>query len=154
ETIPELGLHLKHKKEFTWTQDLLVLPDATPGKKSLPFSIHLQVCDVTCITGTLYFQVEFTVSDGPPVALTPQLQERMKVKTQGAKVVGARAAGPPKEAPNAAAATATPAPPPQGTPQDMGLIAFMLQGLLWGGIALFTPCVFPMIPITVSFFLK
>ena len=30
----------------------------------------------------------------------------------------------------------------------------MLAGVFWGAISLITPCVFPMIPITVSFFLK
>src|SRR5581483_8182738 len=35
-----------------------------------------------------------------------------------------------------------------------GAFAFLLQGVLWGAISLLTPCVFPMIPITVSFFLK
>jgi thiol:disulfide interchange protein len=34
------------------------------------------------------------------------------------------------------------------------LINFMLLGVFWGAISLVTPCVFPMIPITVSFFLK
>src|SRR5262249_11667802 len=35
-----------------------------------------------------------------------------------------------------------------------GLLAFILQGVFWGAVSLLTPCVFPMIPITVSFFLK
>jgi thiol:disulfide interchange protein DsbD len=34
------------------------------------------------------------------------------------------------------------------------LFAFVLAGIFWGGVSLVTPCVFPMIPITVSFFLK
>jgi thiol:disulfide interchange protein DsbD len=34
------------------------------------------------------------------------------------------------------------------------LLAFILQGVFWGLVSLVTPCVFPMIPITVSFFLK
>ncbi len=34
------------------------------------------------------------------------------------------------------------------------LLGFMWQGVLWGAVSLLTPCVFPMIPITVSFFLK
>ena len=42
--------------------------------------------------------------------------------------------------------------PPQKMPLD--LIAFILAGIFWGGVSLITPCVFPMIPITVSFFLK
>lgn len=35
-----------------------------------------------------------------------------------------------------------------------GLMAFILSGMFWGLVSLATPCVFPMIPITVSFFLK
>ncbi len=37
---------------------------------------------------------------------------------------------------------------------DQGLLAFILAGVFWGGVSLVTPCVFPMIPITVSYFLK
>ena len=33
-------------------------------------------------------------------------------------------------------------------------LAFILAGIFWGAVSLVTPCVFPMIPITVSFFLK
>ena len=33
-------------------------------------------------------------------------------------------------------------------------MAFILTGMFWGFVSLITPCVFPMIPITVSFFLK
>lgn len=35
-----------------------------------------------------------------------------------------------------------------------GFFAFLLLGVAWGAISLVTPCVFPMIPVTVSFFLK
>lgn len=38
--------------------------------------------------------------------------------------------------------------------KDAGLGAFLLTAALWGLISLVTPCVFPMIPITVSIFLK
>lgn len=38
--------------------------------------------------------------------------------------------------------------------QDMGLLKVFLLGLLGGLVALFTPCVFPMVPLTVSFFTK
>jgi thiol:disulfide interchange protein DsbD len=38
--------------------------------------------------------------------------------------------------------------------QNTGLLEFMLLGMFWGGISLVTPCVFPMIPVTVSIFLK
>ncbi len=46
-------------------------------------------------------------------------------------------------------------PSDRGTtrPED-GLLAFVTTAALWGLISLITPCVFPMIPITVSIFLK
>ena len=37
---------------------------------------------------------------------------------------------------------------------DDGLLAFILTAFWAGLIALLTPCVFPMIPVTVAFFLK
>jgi thiol:disulfide interchange protein DsbD len=40
------------------------------------------------------------------------------------------------------------------TTQSQGIGAFVLTAALWGLISLVTPCVFPMIPITVSIFLK
>ena len=44
--------------------------------------------------------------------------------------------------------------PGAGTKQQAGLGAFLATAALWGLISLVTPCVFPMIPITVSIFLK
>lgn len=186
DKIPVLNeIHLKHKKEFTWTQDILVLPDAPPGKKELPFSIRLQVCDESCITGELFFKVEFVVSDAPAVALTPTLQERLKVKGQELKVVaGTTSAHPEASTPGKSASHQTGGKPEgvvkaaiitapttaeyragldslvnelQGqsaVAESDSLFAFVMQGIFWGAVSLITPCVFPMIPITVSFFLK
>jgi thiol:disulfide interchange protein DsbD len=39
-------------------------------------------------------------------------------------------------------------------PGESSVTAFVLAGIFWGAVSLITPCVFPMIPITVSFFLK
>ncbi|HXP84018.1 MAG TPA: cytochrome c biogenesis protein CcdA [Bryobacteraceae bacterium] len=44
--------------------------------------------------------------------------------------------------------------PAGGAQGDTGLAAFMLAAFGFGLAAIFTPCVFPMIPITVSFFLN
>ncbi len=44
------------------------------------------------------------------------------------------------------------APGTGGTALD--LWSFIVTGIFWGGVSLITPCVFPMIPITVSYFLK
>lgn len=43
-------------------------------------------------------------------------------------------------------------PPPEAN--NAGFVAFLLTAMFWGAVTLLTPCVFPMIPITVSFFIK
>lgn len=49
---------------------------------------------------------------------------------------------------------AAPAPAPANATQDQGLGAYLLLAFGFGFAAIFTPCVFPMIPITMSFFLN
>ena len=43
---------------------------------------------------------------------------------------------------------------PAGKSSSKGLWALILEAILWGFLMLLTPCVFPMVPMTVSFFLK
>jgi thiol:disulfide interchange protein DsbD len=157
-----VGWFLEHELPFTWKQDLLILPDATPGEKILPVTIKALVCDAhNCVPGEPEFQVKINVSTADPVPLTAALQERLKAKPPELKVVplpGPTVA----ERPEPAAAPKPLAPLDAGLKGDTdvaqgastGLIAFILQGIAWGAISLLTPCVFPMIPITVSFFLK
>ena len=42
----------------------------------------------------------------------------------------------------------------QGSPAKEGLLGFLLGAFGWGLAAIFTPCVFPMIPFTLSYFLN
>ncbi|MBR6857994.1 MAG: thioredoxin family protein [Bacteroidales bacterium] len=44
--------------------------------------------------------------------------------------------------------------PERGSQDRKGLWALIIEAILWGFAMLLTPCVFPMIPMTVSFFLK
>jgi len=59
------------------------------------------------------------------------------------------------KAPSAAAPApaAVPGPSPTAAPKD-GLLGFLLGAFGWGLAAIFTPCVFPMIPFTLSYFLN
>ena len=53
--------------------------------------------------------------------------------------------------------TISPAPSEVKTPareKDGSLLALILEAILWGLAMLLTPCVFPMVPMTVSFFIK
>lgn len=52
--------------------------------------------------------------------------------------------------PAAPASPASPAAPQSGS----SLWALIIEAILWGFAALLTPCVFPMVPMTVSFFMK
>jgi thiol:disulfide interchange protein len=51
-------------------------------------------------------------------------------------------------------AAVAPATPPADAPAEVGLLPFALTGFGAGLLALLTPCVFPMIPVTLSFFTK
>lgn len=52
------------------------------------------------------------------------------------------------------AQTPKPTATPAGKPNEEGLVAFLLGAFGWGLAAIFTPCVFPMIPFTLSYFLN
>jgi thiol:disulfide interchange protein DsbD len=138
-----------YETEAVWEQKLRISPTAKPGPLTIAIPVMMIVCDEDgCIPGTVTTPVKLTVADGP--------------------VVGS-AAPPPDAAP--------PAPQPPvadeagsdyskslaalegkivGTtaPRNTGLGGFLLTAAVWGLVSLATPCVFPMIPITVSFFLK
>jgi thiol:disulfide interchange protein DsbD len=126
-----------------WERPLVIRPDATPGKVEVKAEVTLQVCDkLGCLLPeTRTLTVPLTISDAPPVAVDPKFQAALSSPTEGPKDKGTPAAAPP---PNAL---------PSADPTS-GLWGFVLAGVFWGAVSLLTPCVFPMIPITVSFFLK
>jgi thiol:disulfide interchange protein DsbD len=162
---------LEYDRTFTWSQDILVLPTATPGTLSLRFSIDLQVCnDAGCTPGVLPYEVKLNVSAAPPVPLTPELEKRRSVKQEITivEIPGEKAEAPAVGKSETKSASMGDNPDQHKadleallklieTPKTKGstdLLGFILAGIFWGGVSLITPCVFPMIPITVSFFLK
>lgn len=143
---------LEYSKPFTWVQDILVLEDAATGAKTFTFHVKLQVCNAgTCVWGTHDFEETIKVSSEPAVPLTPELQQRVQAQSPEIRVVSL-----PEKGSMASKRTAegTSTNVKDGRRQTSGIIAFMLAGVFWGAVSLVTPCVFPMIPITVSFFLK
>jgi thiol:disulfide interchange protein DsbD len=143
ENLEGLGPILVHKEPFTWSQDILVEADAKPGPAALPFTIRLQVCNGNCVWGNHPYTQTIEVSSEPAVPLSGDIQARTRIPRPDIKVI------PPPQTVVGKGPRVTIAVPP-----NMGLIGFILQGVFWGAISLITPCVFPMIPITVSFFLK
>jgi len=157
------GWLLEHKDPFTWSQDVLVLPKATPGKAVLQAKVRLQLCDANhCLPpGEIPLEIPVMVLAGE-VPLSADLETRRLAKepeplvvgpdvfTKGSEAKGTelKPAAPKEQARADRADTAKP------QEKSTDLLAFMLNGFSWGFISLLTPCVFPMIPITVSFFLK
>jgi thiol:disulfide interchange protein DsbD len=146
-------LHYLEDKVLVWERTAVVRPDAKPGKVDVKVPVRIQVCDANkCLPWqTLEFSTPLTISNGPPVP----------VENRYSKLIGEASAaspdppsrGPDTSKPNNEAKAETPAVRTSG-PGNQGLISFVLSGILWGAISLLTPCVFPMIPITVSFFIK
>ncbi len=137
-----IGTLLEYKLPFTWSQEIAVLPEVPPGTHRLNVEVKLQVCDdKTCVWGTHHFTLPLVVDDGEAVALPAAVEQRLREPEPPIRIV---------PVPGAVTAAA----PVVTAPKSSGLWAFMLAGVFWGAVSLVTPCVFPMIPITVSFFLK
>lgn len=148
------GVILEHDKPFAWTQEILILPDAVPGEAKLPFSIKLQVChdELGCTPGTHSFEASIPISDKPALPLTEDLKKQMAVKPE-VRVVPL----PPEFAKKGNPTTpkaGTPGVTPKPDDAKRSLLGVILASMGAAIAMVFTPCVFPMIPITVSFFLK
>lgn len=129
-----------------WQQKFRVTEQAANGTQRIVIPVRFQVCDDShCLSPTTEkTQSELSISGAgfaprAPVA-TPQ-------------------AAPPREAAEGTEYKAVMAGilgriQKQDAAARSDLWRFLLTAMFWGGVTLFTPCVFPMIPITVSFFLK
>jgi thiol:disulfide interchange protein len=162
----------EYEGPFTWTMEVLARPDAAPGTHNLEIDITGQVCDPkTCFTEKQTLTVPVRISSATAASLPPDVQKKLDEYER------ARAKD---RAEREKKATPTPTPTPSGEPtaaqpfdlrpykvvdspkmkraagggQHGGLLATILTAILGGFVSLLTPCVFPMIPVTVSFFLK
>jgi thiol:disulfide interchange protein DsbD len=124
--------------DVVFERKLVVRPEATPGEKKVKVRVRVIVCDkFKCLSPVpLDLEAPLTVTSDPPVAVEEPYR-------------AALTAGPMAPSPE----DSKPAPPSAARP-DTDVLGFILLGAFWGAISLLTPCVFPMIPITVSFFLK
>ncbi len=104
-------------------------------------NVEWQACDDgSCLPPTDEdVTVKLPAAEGVAVEGAPA-EEAQKV-VDAAKIVS------PEDA-NAAVAS------PDGEESEKSLWAVILEAIAWGFVALLTPCVFPMVPMTVSFFLK
>jgi thiol:disulfide interchange protein DsbD len=165
--------------EVTWSLPLKVPDDLAPGKKVLRSQVGYQVCDATqCLpqARTTLPDVALTVLPSaeafaspptPPgpvvVAAAPETPSAPTGPASVASAPETPLAPPAATAPMASVATVTEAPAAtvggkvvsevEQTAQR-GVIPLMVASALGGLLALVMPCVWPMVPITVNFFVK
>ena len=131
------------EKTVTFTVPLKINPEAQPGDNKATFKIASQLCDAqNCRMKTKSLEFPFTITSEPVVKSAPVVPPAKSDKTDkgNVAVMTAAAAGDTVDVLNHA--------------KKEGLLAYLSVALASGALALLTPCVFPMIPITVSFFTK
>jgi DsbC/DsbD-like thiol-disulfide interchange protein len=165
ESEPELvdekgiGKQYQYSDPFTFTVDVVVRPDAPVGQSlQLPIEVTQLVCRETCITEKTALNVPVLVTDAPPLPLTPEVAKLLKDLDEADK----RSTEAKKDTTPAITATVNLEEweieegddTVGGTSKGEGLRATIIKAIIAGFISLVTPCVFPMIPVTVSIFLK
>ncbi|MDP1796242.1 MAG: cytochrome c biogenesis protein CcdA [Planctomycetaceae bacterium] len=137
-----------HHDEITWTRTYRMTGEQA-GAYAVTGDIRYQLCDaIRCLP---VHAVPFTLGQLAAAELPPiEMPADEPVVSPFAPVVAEEA--PKTEVAVAPPAVAKPAAAPK--PQDKGLLPFLLLCVGGGFLALLTPCSFPMVPITVSFFLK
>ena len=149
----ELGVSLYFEKKATFKQEVEVL---SKGKFDITFDYEFQICDengclfppdqegkVTVFGFLIASEVvkeEKIISEPVNEPLTPEVKENkeiVKEEVKEIKIEESKSFHKNKEA-----------------KKKSNFWKIFFEGFGWGFIALLTPCVFPMIPMTVSFFTK
>src|SRR5262249_19213071 len=169
---------LYYEGKTTWERPLVVSPKAKPGAKKLTVPVSILACDAnSCLPlKRLTLSTELKVNDSSPAPVDPQYKAEVERLSAG----GPKSPDAQQPRAKVEPTAPTPRPPSDSGPgatgsaaagtadhqaglknvlaqmqpqkaEKTGLLAFMLTGVFWGAVSLVTPCVFPMIPITVSF---
>lgn len=165
-----------YESEVSWSFKAVVNPAAKPGKKKIALTdVRLQACNnKNCVYyGNLSpVSADLEVLPGPavkvpdefkvffePISITPPLNNSASNVAVDSKNneshsgVVKKKAIPPAEH-EAKLNTLLASLEKKEVTREGGLSGLILTAAAWGFISLVTPCVFPMIPITVSLFLK
>jgi len=150
------------EREVTFVQMLLVPDTAESGPRQITATIRFMVCnDRSCLPPTAVqtsAMLEIVGGSAPAdgerkvAALDPNAPQPLSEPVEGASAE-------PVPEPAAPTTAAEPATQESATTRlerarAQGLLAYLGFAVSVGFLALLTPCVFPMIPITVSFFTK
>ncbi len=149
--------------EVTFRLELRVPPGAEPGKRTLRCQAGFQICNAQSCKLPVRVplpEVAVTIQPGGASAATLPPADRQKTSDRTEAVTSTADSSPGPEP--------APAPVPSTSPTAgkekpvseiarkarLGLVPFLLSSALGGLYALAMPCVWPMVPITVNFFVK
>jgi len=158
---PEPELDIKkltyYEGTVTWERKFVVSPNAPSGPLMIKVPVKIFACKESCLPPrTIKTEVKLIVTADPPVPVDPKYADT--IKSGGAAQPKPDLIVPMDSGNYAKSLESLESQIVVGdksvTPSNTGLWTFIGTAALWGIISLFTPCVFPMIPITVSFFLK
>jgi thiol:disulfide interchange protein DsbD len=138
---PNFGIEAEtYDKEATFQLLIRLKPDAPAGRQELTARMRYQLCnDKECLPPR-------RVTASAAIEIRPGAPAPPPARLDGLKLFEPQAEAP---------AAQSPATSPQRQPeQAQGLGAFLLIAFGFGLAAIFTPCVFPMIPVTMTFFLN
>lgn len=157
----------------TWEWKAVVSPTAPAGKVSIAFTgTRLLACnEATCFNANRddIPPLSLEVLPDPPVAIPAEYQEQVQKAlggetappsspqagdTRGLIRKDAKSLAEYKADLDAVAASLVKTENLTATVRGSGIGALLSAAVFWGLISLITPCVFPMIPITISLFLK
>ena len=164
------GTDLYYSAPVTWEFKAIVSPKALAGKRTITLSgTSIQACnDSNCFYSDLAPSAEIEILAGPADAVPPQYASFFNdIPPSPATVVADTPTVMPKlggliqktpiptaEYENALKEVQSKLTKGDSKLPSNSLWAFLITAAVWGWISLATPCVFPMIPITVSLFLK
>lgn len=144
-----------YEETATFTFPLMVKRDARAGKQRLQVNVFFQTCDERfCLPPrTIKLERLFELADIAHVSekVKEQAQQEEKLEErQTAEHPSERSSAQPT--PTESGAERFVAVAQNGLERDPALLSFIWLAAALGALSLLTPCVFPMVPITVSYF--
>ncbi len=133
-----------------------------PGALSVEAEVSFQVCNDEMCLFPEYIPLTFKIpaqknaapTDEGLVATEAQIQADGDASASSEGTVASDADTTVSAGTDSAPADANPVPAADETELKQGHWGVFLEGMGWGFFALLMPCIFPMIPLTVSFFIK
>ena len=125
-----------------------------PGALIVEAEVSFQVCNDEMCLFPEYIPLTFKIPAQKNAAPTDEGLVATESQIQQDSVTVAASNNDPTAADAATETPVSPVPPADETEMKQGHWGIFLEGMGWGFLALLMPCIFPMIPLTVSFFLK